>query len=146
MDNYRHGAKPDVEVATSCQLEVKIILGADEFLDKGVYKEIEDYESLKDKRTLILDTGDKALELALKLTEYTGRVIVVTSSKSTPGSMEIQKKLKLSDVKILYQSELLEIKGTNDVEKVVLQDFEENEKFELYVDAIVILDKRYFLK
>lgn len=146
IDNYRHGAKPDVEVATSCQLEVKVILGADEFLDKGVYKELKDLENLKDKRTLILDTGDNALELALKLTEYTGRVIVVTSSKSMPGSIEIQKKLKLSDVKILFQSELLEIKGTDDVEKVTLQDFEENETYELYVDAVVILDKRYFLK
>ncbi|MFX1323086.1 MAG: NAD-binding protein [Promethearchaeota archaeon] len=95
---------------------------------------------------MILDTGDNALELALKLTEYTGRVIVVTSSKSIPGSIEIQKKLKLSDVKILFQSELLEIKGTDDVEKVTLQDFEENETYELYVDAVVILDKRYFLK
>jgi len=141
IDNYRTGSKPEVEIVTSCQLEVRIILGLEEFLGKGVYKKVDDLEQFRDKRIIISDTGDESLELALKLTEYTGRVIVVTSAKSTPGRVEIRKKLERSDVKILYQSELIEIKGELDeVEKVVIHDFDEDENYELFVDVVIILD------
>jgi thioredoxin reductase len=81
------------------------------------------------------------LELAIKLTEYTGRVIVATSAKEIPGTPEIAKKLKQSDVKILNQAEMMEVKGELDeVEKVKLHDFNEDEDFDLYVDAVIILD------
>ena len=141
IDNYRTGSKPEIEVVTSCQLEVRVILGLEEFLGKGVYKKVDDLEQFRDKRIIISDTGDESLELALKLTEYTGRVIVVTSAKSTPGRVEIRKKLERSDVKLLYQSELIEIKGELDeVEKVVIHDFDEDENYELFVDVVIILD------
>jgi Uncharacterized NAD(FAD)-dependent dehydrogenases len=96
----------------------------------------------KNKRVLILDSGDDSLELAIKLTEHTGRVIVVTSAKETPGSLELKNKLKQSDVKILQQAELLEIKGTDEVEKVIIHDFDEDENYELFVDAVILLDER----
>jgi len=141
IDNYRLGTSSDVEVATSCSVpDVKIILGLEDFIGKGVYREVNDLFKFKDKRVLIIDTGDKALELALELTKYTGRVIVLTSAQNTPGSEELKKKLKLSDIKILYQSELLEVKGTDDVEKVTVHDLDENENYELFIDSIIYLD------
>lgn len=140
--NYREGAKPEVEVMTSCQIDIQVILGVDEFLGKGVYKEAQDLTEFENKRVLILDSGDDSLELALKLTEHTGRVIVVTSAKETPGSPDLKNKLKHSDVKILHQSELIEIKGTDEVEKVVIHDFDEDENYELFLDAVIILDER----
>ena len=52
-------------------------------------------------------------------------------------------KLKQSDVKILHQSELNEVKGELDeVEKVIIHDFDEDENYELFVDAVIILDYR----
>jgi nitrogen fixation NifU-like protein len=141
--NYREGTNPEVEVMTSCQIDIQVILGVDEFLGKGVYKEAQDLTEFKNKRVLILDSGDASLELALNLTKYTGRVIVVTSAKEIPGTPELKSKLKHSDVKILQQSELLEIKGEIDeVEKVVIHDFDEDENYELFVDAVIILDER----
>lgn len=143
INNYREGTKPEVEIVTSCQLDVRVTLGVDEFKGKGVYTEVPNLEELREKRTLIVDTGDDSLELALKLTEYTGRVIVITSAKEIPGTVEIAKKLKQSDVKIVQQSELNEIKGELDeVEKVIIHDFDEDENYELFVDAVVILDYR----
>ena len=56
---------------------------------------------------------------------------------------ELKKELKLSDVKILHESEVNEIKGELDeVEKVVIHDFDEDENYELFVDAVIILDYR----
>ncbi|MHA2283909.1 MAG: NAD-binding protein [Promethearchaeota archaeon] len=88
-----------------------------------------------------MDTGDKSLELALDLTNHTGRVIVITSAKRIPGSEELKKRLKMSDVKILHQSELLEIQGTDDVEKVKVHDFDEDENYELFIDNVIILEE-----
>ena len=144
IDNYRLGTEPEVEIVTSCQLDVRIILGIEDFLGKGVYKEVPaDLEEFREKRIIIVDSGDESLELALKLTEYTGRVIVVTSAKSVPGNVELRKKLKHSDVKILQESELIEIKGELDeVEKIVIHDFDEDENYELFVDVVIVLDYR----
>ncbi len=143
INNYREGTKPDIEIVTSCQLELRVILGLDEFMDKGVYLKVDDVNELKDKRVLVVDTGDDSLELTMEITKITGRVIVVTSAKSIPGTVELRKSLKYSDVKILHQSELLEVKGELDeVEKVVIHDFDEDENYELFVDAVVVLDKR----
>ncbi|TXT58529.1 MAG: NifU-like protein [Promethearchaeota archaeon] len=142
IDNYRNEGPSEVEVEhVSCKApDLKVILGVDEFLGKGVHKNVKDPIKFDNRRVLIQDTGDESLELALKLTEHTGRVIVITSSKSIPGSQEFKKKLKFSDVKILRQSELLEIEGTNDVEKVIVHDFDEDEKYELFVDDVIILE------
>jgi nitrogen fixation NifU-like protein len=139
IDNYRHGSKPDVEVISSCLItDIEDIEGLEQFMGKGVYEEITDFNSLKNKRILILDRGDESLELALELIKYTGRVVVVTSAKNTPGNATLREKLRGSDVKILYQSELLEIQGTTDVEKVIIHDFDEGEKYELFVDAVIV--------
>lgn len=144
IDNYRLGTEPEIEIVTSCQLDVRIILGIDEFLGKGVYKEVPaDLEEFREKRIIVVDSGDESLELALKLTEYTGRVIVATSSKSVPGTVELRRKLKHSDVKVLQESELIEIKGELDeVEKIVIHDFDEDENYELFVDVVIVLDYR----
>ncbi|TFG03924.1 MAG: iron-sulfur cluster assembly scaffold protein [Promethearchaeota archaeon] len=142
IDNYRLGTKPEVEIATSCQArDIKVILGLEEFVEKGVYKKIEDMDTFKNKRVLVVDTGDESIKVALELIKITGRIILVTSSKSTPGTTELKKRLKLSDIKILYESELIEIKGELDeVEKVIIHDHDEDENYELFVDAVILLE------
>jgi nitrogen fixation NifU-like protein len=66
---------------------------------------------------------------------------VVTSAKSIPGSENLRKKIKRSDVKMIHQSELLEVFGTNDVEKVKIHDFDEDENYELFIDVVIILEE-----
>ena len=41
--------------------------------------------------------------------------------------------------KILYESEILEIKGEGEVEKVLVHDLNEDEEYELFIDSIIIL-------
>jgi len=143
IDNYRKKSKPYLEVEfEACPVsELKVIFGIEEFLGKGVYKKVSNLSEFVGKRVLVSDTGDKSLELALELTKHTGRVVVVTSSVSTPGSAVLKKKLKLSDVKILHESELLEIHGTDDVEKALIHDIDEDENYELFVDSVIILEE-----
>jgi len=144
IDNYRLGMNPEVEIVTSCQLGVRVILGVEKYFGNGVYDAIPaDLEELREKRVIIIDSGDESLELALELTKYTGRVIVVTAAKSIPGNVELRKKLKHSEVKIIHESDLIEIKGELDeVEKVIIHDNDEDENCELFVDVVIILDYR----
>jgi len=87
---------------------------------------------------MILERGERSIEIALKLTKLTPRVVFVTSEKQLrPGTMS--EELVKSSTKILYESELKEIRGLNTVEKVLMHDMNEDEEYELFVDSIVIL-------
>ena len=119
--------------------EKKEIVGEKEFLGKGVYHAVDDLTPFKEKRVMVVDTGKKSLEMALALTKHTGRVIVITPSKTISAGTDLTKQFKQSDVKVIYESELLEIRGSGGVEKVLVHDLDEDEEYELFVDAIILL-------
>ena len=127
---------PVVRVTTG---KVKKISGEKEFLGKGVYHAADDYAPFKDKRVMVVDTGKKSLEIALELTKHTGRVIVITPAKAVTAGGDVAKQLKQSDIKVIYESEPLEIRGSGEVEKVLVHDLNEDEEYELFVDAIIVL-------
>ena len=43
-----------------------------------------------------------------------------------------------SDVKLLYEAKLLEILGDDEVEKVKILDLDEEDKYDLFVDSVII--------
>jgi len=142
IKNYRDQKKgkvplPVIQKATG---SVKELVGEKEFLGKGVYHTVDDFAPFQDKRVMVVDRGPQSLEIALELTKHTGRVIVVTPGKtfSTVDS-DLAKGIKQSDIKIIYESEPLEIRGSEEVEKVLVHDLNEDEEYELFVDAIIIL-------
>lgn len=143
IDNYRTGEEQSVEAEMTCgAVDFELIEGVDDFMGKGVYKEVEDLNEFNEKRVLVIDNGDQSVELAIKLTKHTGRVVLVTSSANPPGNEKLQKQLKRSDVKTLYQSELLEIHGTDTVEQVKIHDLDEDENYNLYVDVVILLENK----
>jgi hypothetical protein len=54
-------------------------------------------------------------------------------------AVDIKKKLHEAGVKMLYQSEMLEVMGVREVEKVRIHNMDEDEEYELFVDAVVML-------
>ena len=108
-------------------------------LGKGVYNSADDISLFKDKRVLVRDMGDAAsAELAIALNEHTGRVIFITRSKEKDMNPDVKKQLKRSDVKALFETELLKIMGHDEVEKVLVNDLDEEQAYELFVDVVVI--------
>jgi len=146
IKNYRAGIQlePLVDIPTkSCSApsttpEKREIIGVETFLNKGFYRDYEDLEKFRDKRVLIVENGEPSIELAIKLTEITGRVIFMTPLQMILATPEIKRKLKRSDVKVLLESELIEIIGDNTVEKVKVHDLNEDEEYELFVDAVIL--------
>ncbi len=46
-------------------------------------------------------------------------------------------------MKVIYEAEPSAILGEGEVEKVRVHDLNENEDYELFIDAVVILDQTY---
>jgi nitrogen fixation NifU-like protein len=141
IKNYREQkkAKVPLPVVRATKGPAKEIIGEKEVLKKGVYYTVDDPSLFKDKRVMVLDRGNKSLETALALTKHTGRVIFVTPSKAISAEAELATRLRQSDVKIIYESDPLEIRGSEEVEKVLIHDLNEDEEYELFVDAVIIL-------
>jgi FeS cluster assembly scaffold protein NifU len=145
ISNWRKGIKPELDtpdesVGCACVTGDLPIAGIDELVGKGVYRSLDDPSVLADARTIVVDRGDDSARLAIALTAHTPRVVFMTVGKEPAISDEIKSELKRSDVKLLIESRLLEVKGEFEVEKALVQDLNENEEYELVADAVVLLD------
>ncbi|MHA2359736.1 MAG: iron-sulfur cluster assembly scaffold protein [Candidatus Thorarchaeota archaeon] len=141
ITNFRIGRGDIVEEEKKSTVpEPGCVVGQDEYLNKGVWLVVDDPPAFKDLRTLILHSGDESVETALELTEYTDRVILLTPEKNVVTTPELQERLVYSSVKVLSESRLLEIRGEFEVEKVLIFNIDEDEEYELFVDAVVIIE------
>ena len=139
IKNYRAkmAGEPIAEKQYSAE-PTECAIGRDQFLGKGVYVSVEDPKEFKGKRVLVVHTGDKSLDTAIRLTAYSGRVVLSTPDKDIKTTKVLKQKLAKSAVKVLYESRLLEIRGEEEVERVLMHNLNEDEKYELYVDAVVL--------
>lgn len=120
--------------------EVTVVEGATEYAGMGVFTAVEDVSALADKRALVLDKGTASAQLALALTAVTPRVIFLTELKTLDLPDDVATQLKRSDVKMLFQSRLLAVRGEGEVERVLIRDLDEDDEYELFVDAVVLLE------
>jgi len=144
IKNYRLGIKlePVIDVQEKiCNVppEIGKIVGVDQFLDKGVYKNYDNLELFKDKRVIIVENGEPSIELSIKLTKYTGLVIFITPLKTVLCNSKLKSELRSSDVKILTQSEIIKILGDNTVERIKIRDLNEGDEYELFVDSVILV-------
>ena len=116
------------------------IANADDYAGIGVYKQIDDISELKGKRVLVLDKGPATAKLALELTGVTPRVVFLTELDTLGLSEELSGQIKRSDVKVLYKSRLVSVGGEGEVEKVRVHDLDEENEYDLFVDAVVLLE------
>ncbi len=101
---------------------------------------VEDVSVLADKRVLVVDKGVASARLALELTHVTPRVIFATELDALGLPDELAAQVKRSDVKTLFRSRLLAVRGEGEVEKVLVRDLDEDDEYELFVDAVVLLE------
>jgi FeS cluster assembly scaffold protein NifU len=129
--------RPPCELPASSQSAIQ---GADGLLGSGVYRRVDDPTEFVDKRVLVVDTGRPSVDVALELVKHTGRVIFVSPTKSPSSKDDPRAPLKRSDVKTIYEAEPIAVLGDGEVEKVRVHDLNEDEEYELFVDALVVLE------
>ena len=146
IKNYREGVlleplEPGQVPEKACGTIVQgPVEGSEDYVGKGFHGAAPDPSELEGKRVLVVDTGTGSLEMAMDLTEVTGRVVFMTVSDKLPGKDTLWSKAKRSDVKLLFLSMLLEVSGEGEVEKVRVHDLDEDEEYELFVDSVILLD------
>ena len=149
IKNWRAGIKPEDATTTpvekSCHprpaavVEVEIA-NLDDYKGSGVYTRVDDGAALADQRVVVLDTGDRAAQLAIDLTDHTSRVVLMTTGKEPSVSSAVRSALRLSDVKLLTEAQPLELKGEGELERIRVHDLNEDEEYELTADALVVLE------
>jgi FeS cluster assembly scaffold protein NifU len=116
------------------------IANVDDYVGAGVYKQVDDVGDFDGKRVLVLDKGPATAKLALELTKVTPRVVFVTELDALGLPEALAGEIKRSDVKVLYKSRLISIGGEGEVEKVRIHDLDEDNDYDLFVDAVVLLE------
>jgi thioredoxin reductase (NADPH) len=93
----------------------------------------------REKNVIVVGGGDSAMEEALVLTRYAREVTIIHRRDSFRASEIMQQKVKANPkIKIIWNSTIEEIKGTDKVEGVVLNNVVSNEKTEMPIDGIFV--------
>lgn len=136
--NWR-GEAPETESAEPNSVELHPIKGEREFAGKGFHVLVEDPAVLENKRVLIVHKGDHSIRLAIAAARHTDRVVLAHHGQQIPGPQDLLKQLRRSPVKVLPKAEVLEVTGEFEVEKARIHDLDEDEDYEIFVDAVVDL-------
>lgn len=115
------------------------VKGLTEFEGKGLNYEVGDYSQYKDKRTIILYSGEKSVDLALTLTQYTNRVVLATQEETIETTPEKKKELQEKSVKTITHAVLVEVQGEGTLDKVLFHDLEDGDEFAMFVDKMLLL-------
>lgn len=127
-----------VIVATGASPAELGIPGEREFKGRGVsYCATCDGPLFKDKDILVVGGGDSAVQEAIYLTKFVSSLKVVhRRDKLRARKMLQEKAFKNPKIGILWNSNLLEIKGKDLVERVVIFNNKTNQKREIRIDGV----------
>ena len=130
-----------IVLATGSSPTTAGIKGEDKFSreDRGVYYYVANPGRFTGKRVLIVGGGNSAVDAALSLADIADLITIVHKKdelRAVPNKME---RLKVLDkIKVLYNTEVVEIAGTEKVEKVIMRDLKEDENIQQVVDSVIL--------
>lgn len=129
-----------VIVATGRSPRKMGIPGEEEYTGRGIsYCATCDAPLFKDKVVMVVGGGDAAVEEALHLTRFAGKVILVHRRDELRASSYLQERaLSEPRLEFIWNSELVEIKGEQTVHSAVVSNNVTGEKAEVPVSGIFI--------
>jgi thioredoxin reductase (NADPH) len=92
----------------------------------------------KGRRVLMVGGGDSAVTEALHLKNIGVDVIIAHRSEKLRAQQHLQKLLKEHDIRVLYNTQVKEIKGGAQVETAVLYDSARDKTYEQPVDGVFV--------
>ncbi|NCC70290.1 hypothetical protein EOM09_01790 [bacterium] len=128
-------------IATGTEKRQANIKGEKEFIGKGVtYCTTCDGFLYRNKKVVVLGSGDSAFNSALYLSDIAEKVYLVCRkcSPSTEDKNVINKVEKNPKIEILYETEIEEIKGEKMVEKIITNKKEEIEVSGVFIEIGLI--------
>lgn len=127
-------------IATGAETKWLDAPGIKELIGRGVSSCAPcDAPFFKDKKVAVVGGGDSAMEEALVLTKYASEVTLLHRRNSFRASAAMQKKVKTNPkIKILWNTEVAEVKGTAKLETVTLKNNQTSEMTEVPFDGLFI--------
>ncbi len=106
--------------------------------DRGVSYYVTKPHLFADKKVVIIGGGDTAMDAALDLMDLTSEIIIVHRREVFRAMEADIEKVLAGKIKVYYNSELREIKGSKSVEQVILWDKIKQQEFVLETDQVVL--------
>lgn len=128
-----------VIIATGTTHRKLNVLGEVKFYGKGVsYCTTCDGYLYKNKKVIIVGGGNTALTDALYLHNLGAEVSIIHRRNEFRAERYLQDSIKKADINILWNTEVVEIKGKKLVDQVIIKNNVKNEQRKLDVDAVFI--------
>lgn len=125
-------------IATGAQSKKLNISGEKEFLGRGVsYCAVCDGAFYRDKTVAIIGGGNAAVEEGIYLTRFAKKVYIIHRRDKLRADKIVQERaFKNPKIEFIWNTIPTEIKGNNNVEKLILQNTQTNEIKELNIDGV----------
>jgi thioredoxin reductase (NADPH) len=130
-----------VIIATGMRPNTLGIPGEIEFSRKnrGVFPYVTDPELFRDKKVLVVGGGDTAIDAVIDAHNVTHEIwIAHRKNEFRAAETRVDTIVNEKMAEILYNAELVEIRGGSEIEGVTLQNNQTKEKWELAVDRVII--------
>ena len=127
-----------VIIATGAQARKLGIKGEKEFAGRGVsYCAVCDGAFYKDKKVAVVGGGNAAVEEGAYLTKFANKVYIIHRRDSLRADKIVQQRaFNNNKVEFVFDTIPVEIKGSNNVEELVVKNVKTNEQSELKVDGV----------
>ncbi len=138
-NNQTYEAKA-VIIATGAETLWLGVPGEKELIGRGISSCAPcDAPFFKEKDVVVVGGGDSAMEEALVLTKFAKIVTIIHRRDSFKASKIMQDKvLNNPKIKVMWNTEVQEVKGENKLEKLILKNNKDNSTTELSVDGLFV--------
>jgi len=107
-------------------------------MDRGVYYYVTEPAKFKGKKVLVVGGGDAAVDAAWDLKDIANEITIIHRREQFRALPKNVEKLREEDrIKILMSTELLEVKGDEEIEGVTLKN-KKRGRFDLNVDMVIL--------
>ncbi len=138
MQKRKHTEEAGSTEATEA-IEIPEIENLEDYIGKGVFRSLGSPKDFEDLRALVVYTGDRSVEAAIDLATVTNRVVLITPAEQLDVDEEMAARLAEAGVKVITQGRVLSVSGEGEVEKVCVRNLDEDDEYDLYTDAVVLL-------
>ena len=139
-DDDKDYSTKTVIIATGADTKWLGVPGEKERIGRGVSSCAPcDAPFFRNKNAVVVGGGDSAMEEALVLTKFASSVTIVHRRGEFRASQIMQKRVKENPkIKLIFNSEIVEILGENKVEKVKIKNNQTNEISEMPIEGVFV--------
>lgn len=129
-----------VIIATGAETKWLGVKGEKELIGKGISSCAPcDAPFFKDKYVIVVGGGDSAMEEALVLTKFATKVAIIHRKSEFRASKVMQEKVFANKkIDIVWNSEVVEVKGTNKIEEIIIKNIKTEKTKNIKLDGLFV--------